>query len=263
MSKIQKKVRLNRLLVQSGVCSRRRADKLLSEGRIQVNNRSISQLGFKADVLNDKIKIDGQLVSLTQNFVYYLFYKPKNVLTTLDDPKGRVHISDFLRGFKQRVFPVGRLDWDCEGLLILTNDGDFAHHVLHPRFAVTKTYMAKINGRINMEDIYKLKQGVNIFGKKVKAKEVVRLRKGKSQYDWVKITISEGKNQQIKRMFQKTGFDVLKLKRVFIGRLGIGHLKKGQMRKLNAKDFFRIFCDYKTNKLQAEKLKYLEKLNYL
>ena len=263
MSNIQKKVRLNRLLVQSGVCSRRKADKLLCEGRIQVNNKPILQLGFKADALNDKIKIDGRLVPLTQDFVYYLFNKPKNVLTTLDDPKGRVHISDFLKGFKQRVFPVGRLDWDCEGLLILTNDGDFAHHVLHPRFGITKTYMAKIKGRIKTEDIYRLKQGVNIFGRKVKAKEVMRLKKEKSKYDWVKITISEGKNQQIKRMFQKIGFDVLKLKRVLIGRLGIGHLKKGQMRQLHTKDFFKIFCDYKTNKLQAEKLKHLKSLDRL
>ncbi len=257
---MQRKIRLNRALVQSGVCSRRKADKLLSEGRIQVNNKSILQLGFKADVLKDKVKVDGQMVSLTQNFIYYLFHKPKNVLTTLDDPKGRVHISDFLRGVKQRVFPVGRLDWNCEGLLILTNDGDFAHHVLHPRFAVTKTYMVKINGRIKVEDIYKLKRGVNILGKSVKAKEVIRLKKKKGKYDWVKITISEGKNQQIKRMFQKVGFDVIKLKRVLIGHLGLGHLKKGQMRLLRKEDFFKIFSDYKTNKLQVKNLEYLKNL---
>ena len=181
-------------------------------------------------------------------------------MTTLDDPKGRVHVSHFLRGVKQRVFPVGRLDWDCEGLLILTNDGDFAHHVLHPRFAVTKTYMAKINGHIKMEDICKLKQGVNIFGKSVKAKAVVRLKKNKGQYDWVRITISEGKNQQIKRMLQKVGFDVIKLKRVLIGQLGLGHLKKGQMRLLDKKDLFKIFSDYKTNKLHTKHLEYLKTL---
>ena len=259
----QKKIRLNRLLVQSGVCSRRKADKLLSEGRIQVNNKPVSQLGFKADALKDRIKIDGKLVSLTQNLVYYLFYKPKNVLTTLDDPKGRAHISDFLKGFRQRVFPVGRLDWDCEGLLLLTNDGDFAHHVLHPRFAVTKTYMVKINGRIKTEDIYKFRQGVNILEKKVRAKEVIRLKKEKGQYDWVKMTISEGKNQQVKRMFQKVGFKVIKLKRVFIGRLGVGHLKKGQIRALNIKDVLKIFSDHKTNKVQTKNLEYLKNLNLL
>ena len=203
------------------------------------------------------------LVSLTQNFVYYLFYKPKNVLTTLDDPKGRVHISHFLKGFKQRVFPVGRLDWDCEGLLLLTNDGDFAHHVLHPRFGITKTYMVKINGRIKTEDIYKLRQGVNILGKRVRAKEVVRLKKEKSKYDWIRITISEGKNQQIKRMFQKIGFEVMKLKRVFIGQLGVGYLKKGQMRTLDLKDVLKIFSDYKTNKVQTKNLEYLKSLNHL
>ena len=260
MSNAQRKIRLNRLLVQSGVCSRRKADKLLSEGRIQVNNKTILQLGFKADTLKDKIKIDGQPVALTQDFVYYLFNKPKNVLTTLDDPKGRVHISDFLKGLKKRVFPVGRLDWDCEGLLILTNDGNFAHHILHPRFAVTKTYMAKIKGSIKAEDICRLKQGVNILGKNVKAKDVTCLKKRKGKYDWVRITISEGKNQQVKRMFQKVGFDVIKLKRVLIGSLGLGHLKKGQMRLLNKNDFFKIFSYYKTNKLQAENLDYLKSL---
>lgn len=184
--------------------------------------------------------IDDRLISLTQKFVYYLFNKPKNVLTTLEDPKGRTHISDFLKGIKQRVFPVGRLDWDCEGLLILTNDGEFAHHVLHPRFGVTKTYIVKINGQIKAKDIHKLKQGVVILGTKVKAKEVVRLKRGRSQYDWVKITISEGKNQQVKRMFQKIGFDVLKLKRILIGQLAIGHLKKGQIRVLHKKDLSKI-----------------------
>ena len=225
-----------------------------------MNNKLILQLGFKADILKDKIKVDGQLVPLTQDFVYYLFNKPKNVLTTLDDPKGRVHISDFLRGVKQRVFPVGRLDWDSEGLLILTNDGDFAHHILHPRFAITKTYMTKINGHIKAEDIYKLKGGVNVLGRNVKAKELVRLKKKTGKYDWVRITISEGKNQQVKRMFQKVGFDVIKLKRVLIGQLGLGHLKKGQMRLLDKKDFFKIFSDHKTNKLQAKNLEYLKSL---
>ena len=223
-------------------------------GCIKVNNKLISQLGFKVDPRKDKVMVNDRFLDLTQNFVYYLFNKPKNVLTTLNDPKGRTHISDFLKGIKQRVFPVGRLDWDCEGLLILTNDGKFAHCVSHPRFGVTKTYIAKINGRIKAEDIHKLKQGVNILGKKTKAKEVICLKKGKSQYDWVKITISEGKNQQIKKMFQKIGFDVLKLKRVLIGQLATGHLQRGQIRMLHKKDFFKIFSDYKTNESQAKTL---------
>ena len=121
--------------------------------------------------------------------------------------------------------------------------------------------MAKINGHIQTEDIYKLKRGVNIFGRNIKAKEVVCLKKKKGKYDWVKITISEGKNQQVKRMFQKVGFNVIKLKRVSIGQLGLGHLKKGQMRLLHKRDFFKIFSDYKTHKLQARNLECLKSLN--
>ncbi len=241
MKKTSKKIRLNHLLAQSGVCSRRKADHLLQAGHIQVNKKRILQLGFKVDPLKDQVTVHGRLVIWKEDFVYYLFNKPKNVLTTLNDPQGRLNISDFLKGIRKRVFPVGRLDWDCEGLLILTNDGQLAHRILHPRFAVTKTYIAKINGRIKREHINKLKEGVFILGKKVKAKEVIYLKKRSSnKYDWVQITISEGKNQQIKRMFWKIGFDVLKLKRIKIGGLSIGRLKKGQIRQMNARDISKI-----------------------
>ena len=125
-------------------------------------------------------------------------------------------------------------------MLILTNDGDFAHRVLHPRFGVTKTYLVKINGRIKPSHIQKLQNGVHVLGKKVKAKQLIHLKKGTSQYDWIKITILEGKNQQIKRMFQKIGFGVLKLQRVLIGRLALGKLCKGEMRLLTPKDLSKI-----------------------
>lgn len=231
-------LRLNRLLAQSGACSRRKADQLLKSGHITVNGHIITQLGYKVDPYKDKVQLDGHPVLIQQNFVYYLFHKPKNVLTTLDDPKGRPCMGDFLKGFP--VFPVGRLDWDTEGMLILTNDGEFAHSVLHPRFGVTKTYLAKLNGRIKASHIQRLQKGVRVLGKIVKAKSLIRLKKGLGKYDWVKITISEGKNQQVKRMFEKVGFDILKLQRIMIGRLTLGKLKKGDMRPLTPKDLSKI-----------------------
>lgn len=239
---MQNSIRLNRFLSQAGLCSRRSADKLIEAGRVTVNGQTVSQMGLKINLSKDKIKVDGRLVSTKQSFVYALFHKPKNVLTTLSDPKGRPHITDFLKGFKERVFPVGRLDWDAEGMLILTNDGDLAHRILHPRFGVTKTYLVKINGQIKSTHIQKLQRGISILGRKVKAKDVVCLKTVKGSYPWVKITIFEGKNQQIKRMFQKVGFDVLKLKRVCIGKLTLGKLKKGEVRRLTPKDLSKIFA---------------------
>jgi 23S rRNA pseudouridine2605 synthase len=147
---------------------------------------------------------------------------------------------------KTRLFPGGRLDWDSEGLLLLTNDGDFSNEVMHPRKGIAKTYLVKVDGQPTAAHLQKLLDGVTIIGGKVKALRVERQNKGSSKYDWIKISISEGKNRQVRRMFEKIGFDVTKLKRISIGQLKLGTLKKGEYRQLTALEMEKIFKPSKT-----------------
>lgn len=172
-----------------------------------------------------------------------MFHKPKGVLTTLSDPENRPTISDYISRIEHRVFPVGRLDWDSEGLILLTNDGDWANQIMHPSHEVTKTYLVKIDGKPDTVALQKLKKGVSIPGGKVKALHVdkIKRKEGSKQYDWLKIVITEGKNRQIRYMFEKIGFDVLKLQRVCIGRLKLGHLEKGDIAFLSEQDRRKVF----------------------
>ena len=159
----------------------------------------------------------------------------------MEDPLGRPTIEQFINEIPTRVFPVGRLDWDSEGLLLLTNDGDYANKVTNPKAEVTKTYLVKINGQPREDQIKKLLTGVSIVGGKVSAKSVEKVKRGRDLYAWLKIVITEGKNRQIRQMFEKIGFDVLKLQRVAIGRLRLGSLERGQMVFLNEVAAERVF----------------------
>ncbi len=170
-----------------------------------------------------------------------MFYKPKGILTTMEDPLGRPTIKEFIEDIPARVFPVGRLDWDSEGLLLLTNDGDYANRVTHPKEEVTKTYLVKLDGQPREDQIAKLLKGVSIVGGKVSARSVEKVKRGRDQYAWLKIVITEGKNRQIRQMFEKIGFDVLKLQRVAIGRLRLGNLQRGEMVYLNDIAAERVF----------------------
>jgi 23S rRNA pseudouridine2605 synthase len=236
--------RLNKLLSERGVTSRRMADKWIEEGRVQVNGKTVYELGKKVDPSKDRITIDHKPLPRMPKKVYFVFNKPKGVLTTLQDPEGRPTLADFLSGIKERVFPVGRLDWDSEGLLILTNDGELAKKIMHPRYEIPKTYLVKLDHRPDPEKFKRLLKGVTIKGGRVKALLVqpIGFGKKKSQkYSWVKIVITEGKNRQIRQMFAKIDCDVLKLQRVAIGRLTLGSLAKGEIRTLSSNDIKKIF----------------------
>lgn len=182
-----------------------------------------------------------------------MFHKPKGVLTTTEDPLGRPTITDYIKSLPVRLFPVGRLDWDSEGLILLTNDGDFAHRVMHPSMEVTKTYLVKVNGSPSREELDKLKSGVSIIGGRVKALVAQKFQKGDSKKNsWIKIIISEGKNRQIRQMLLKIGYDVIKLQRIAIGRLRLGALKKGEIVFLGEDAVRQIFVN--TLKESAEAL---------
>lgn len=249
------RVRLNKLIADAGIASRRHADRLIEEGHVTVNGKRVFELGVRVDPSSDRILVDGKPIKAATMKLYYLFNKPKGVLTTLSDPEERPNVSDYLDKVPSRVFPVGRLDWDSEGLMLLTNDGDFANEVMHPRKEVTKTYLVKLDGQPKPEQIQKLLKGVTVVGGKVAARhlEKIRRKEGSDQYDWYKIVITEGKNRQIRRMFEKIGFDVLKLQRVAIGRLRLGSLKRGDMVPLDQEDLKRVFQPDDPEEIKAKK----------
>ena len=234
-------VRLNKFLAEAGICSRRKADELIAEGNVQVNGKKVFELGLRIDPKDDRVVVGGKPVKQQSMKVYIMFHKPKNIVTTMDDPEGRPNISMFFERLPVRVFPVGRLDWDTEGLILLTNDGDFSQRVMHPKEQVPKTYLAKVSGHPSDDALMRLRTGVSIIGGRVQALHVERIKRGADKYDWIKIVIGEGKNRQVRQMFEKIGFDVIKLQRVAIGRLRLGTLKRGEFVFLTPAGVEKIF----------------------
>lgn len=242
-------------MADSGLTSRRQADEWIAAGRATVNGKKVFELGIKVDPSQDKIKVDGKPVQTSHHDKLYLvLHKPKGVLTTMEDPLGRPTIAQYLDSVPVRVFPVGRLDWDSEGLLLLTNDGEFANKVMHPKSDITKTYLVKLDGQPEPKDIQKLIKGVSIVGGKVRAKHVEKIRRpdGSDKYDWYKIVITEGKNRQIRQMFEKIGFDVMKLQRVAIGRLKLGALVRGELAFLHESLLERVFMADEPDKAKVQ-----------
>ena len=243
--------RLQKILSQAGIASRRMAEELILEGRVTVNGKAAT-LGMKADPSRDYIKVDGKLVSAPtaaagMQRIYLMFHKPRGVVTTLSDPEGRPTIKDFLTGLRQRVFPVGRLDFHSEGLLLLTNDGDFANAVLHPSRKIPKTYEVKVKESIDDAGIEKLRRGVKLDdGMTLPAR--VRKMKQTENNSWIEITIQEGRNRQVRRMLEKVGHPVIKLKRTAINGLKLKNLKPGEMRRLTPEELENIKSEIGTEK---------------
>lgn len=226
--------RLQKILSDYGIASRRHAEELIKEGRVTVNGQ-IAVIGQKADPEKDYIKVDGKLLVKPEPKVYYAFYKPRKVITSLLDPQERPTVKDFIRGIKFRVYPVGRLDFDSEGLLILTNDGEFAHKVMHPSSKIDKTYMVKVDGIVEKETIEKLRKGIKIDGK-LAVPVSVHLVKTLKANSWIRITLHEGRKRQIRKMLERVGHSVIKLIRIAIDGVRLGELKPGQFRPLTKEE---------------------------
>lgn len=237
------RVRLNKFLADSGVASRRKADEIIENGEITINGKKVFELGIRIDPKEDRVLYKGKPVKEQSRFVYYVFNKPRSVVTTTSDPFGRPTVLDYFAKETLRIFPVGRLDYDAEGLILITNDGEFSHKVIHPEKGVLKTYHVKLSGLPTEHQLEKLRLGVSIEGGgKVSAVHVRKLSaKSTDKKAWIEITIREGKNHQVKKMFQKINHDVIKLRRVSIGGLKLGSLKPGQFKELTPDDFLRIF----------------------
>ena len=230
--------RLQKLLSQAGVASRRQAEKIILEGRVTVNGSVVSELGSKADLDRDHIKVDGRLIHAPRHLVYLALNKPNNTVTTVTDPQGRATVMDLLRGVKERVYPVGRLDYHSEGLLLLTNDGEVANAVMSAATHLPKTYLVKVNGTLTAGQEETFRQGVPLSGRRTEPAGLRLLRSADNP--WYEVKLVEGRNQQIRLMFKHLGFLVEKLKRVRIGPLELGPLKPGAFRHLSIEEVRKL-----------------------
>jgi len=223
--------RIQKILSAAGIASRRAAEEIILEGRVRVNGKVVSELGAKADPDRDHIKVDGKLINPKQPKAYIMLNKPAGFVTTMSDPEGRPIVANLLKGVRVRVYPVGRLDYDTEGLLLLTNDGDLAHLVTHPKHELPKTYLVKVKGFLEDRHIEMLEQGVFLKDGKTAPARVRKLRKEEAN-SWLEITIHEGRKRQVRRMIDHTGHSVIKLKRTRVGSLSLGDLPVGMYRHL-------------------------------
>ncbi len=237
---MEKPIRLQKYLASSGVCSRRKAEEHIKAGRVKVDGVVITEMGFTLVPGEKQVFFDGKTVSPSETHVYYLLNKPSGYVTTLSDPQGRPVVTSLLKGVKERLFPVGRLDLDTEGALLLTNDGALAQKIQHPSYNTNKSYEALVKGNPSKEKVQKLEKGILLEGKMTSPAKVQFLAK-KGRNHLMKITIHEGRKRQIKKMFEFIDHPVLHLKRTAYGRLTLGTLGKGQCKRLNPADLKKIF----------------------
>ncbi len=229
--------RLQKILAEAGVASRRKAEVLITEGRVTVNGKIVTELGSKADFDTDHIKVDGRLLKKPKHHTYIALNKPKNVMTTTSDPEGRETVMHMMRGVKERVFPVGRLDYHSEGLLLMTNDGEFAHRITSPANHVIKTYVVKTTGALTEEQEKIFRAGVPLHGRKTSPAELKQIKHGTNP--WYEVKIAEGRQNQIREMFKYFGRLVEKLRRVKIGFLELDQ-PPGRYRALTPKEIERF-----------------------
>ena len=226
--------RLQKILSQVGVASRRQAEKIMLEGRVSVNGKVVTELGSKADLERDHIKVDGRLLRAPKRQIYIVLYKPNNTVTTVSDPEGRTTVMELLRGVKERVYPVGRLDYHSEGLLLLTNDGEMANAIMSASTHLPKTYVVKANGALTPDQQQQFREGIPLSGRRTMPAGLKLIREGDNP--WYEVKLYEGRNNQIRLMFKHFGRLVEKLRRVRIGPLELGPLKPGQFRYLTQEE---------------------------
>lgn len=232
---MEQQIRLQKYIADAGICSRRAAERMIEDGRVTVDGIK-AHLGQKVSG-NERVCIDGEIVKAQRkNNVYLMMYKPRGYVTTASDEMGRKCVVDIVRSINERVYPVGRLDKDSEGLLLLTNDGDLANKLMHPRHHVGKTYRTVVEGNVSREQLLSLTNGVTLDDGYKTGKAEIDIIRTKEDRTVLSITVFEGKNRQIRRMCEAVGLTVLRLKREKIGTLSIGTLRSGQYRKLSDKE---------------------------
>ncbi len=236
----RREMRLARAIARAGYTSRRKAEELIRQGLVRVNGRVVTDVTTRVDLERDRIEVAGHWIDPNPPRVYVLLYKPRGVITSVSDPRGRKTVLDLIRPLGVRLFPVGRLDYHSEGLVLLTNDGDLAVRLMHPRYGCVKTYWVKVKGRPGRPALQQLRAGVVIDGRKRAPLRVAILRYT-ARNTWLEVTLREGRKHQIRRMFQKIGHPVRKLIRVAIGPLTIGDLRPGQYRLLTREEVVQLY----------------------
>lgn len=227
-------MRINKYIAQAGVASRRKADELIAAGNVKVNGAVLREPGYNVEE-GDRVEVNGRLIEAQEKKVYILLNKPLGYVTTVSDDKERLTVMDLVKDVDARIFPVGRLDYNTSGMLIMTNDGDFAYKLTHPKHELTKTYRARVAGVLSTEKVWKLRNGVDIGGF-ITSKARVDVVKGLPKSTIVDITIHEGKNRQVRKMFKAVGNNVQELERIAIGNIRLGRLAEGHYRKLTKEE---------------------------
>ena len=231
--------RLQKILSAAGVASRRASEDLIREGRVSVNGTTVTELGTKADPERDDIRVDGRRIRTEQRRIYILLNKPRGYVTTRHDPQHRPTVLDLLKGVREYVYPVGRLDYDSEGLLLLTNDGELAARLTHPRHEVERVYEARVRGVPDAHVLHRLTRGVVIEGRRTAPARVRTIEQRESQAI-VEIAVHEGRHRQVRYMFDAVGHPVIRLRRVRIGPIADDTLKPGQFRELTRQELAKL-----------------------
>lgn len=237
-------VRLQKVIAASGLASRRKAEEWIAQGRVTINGKIVRELGTRIDPERDHVKVNGRHLKEVEPYTYIVLNKPKGIVSSLNDPEGRPTISHLLHGVTLRVFPVGRLDFDTEGLMLLTNHGELAQALLHPRYHVAKVYLTKVKGMLDDEEIAQLARGVKLDDGMTAPAIVKKVRKAEEN-SWLEVTIYEGRKHQVKRMFEAVRHPVLKLKRIKFGPLTLGDLPPGEFRYLTDREANTLRTIYK------------------
>ena len=233
--------RLQKIIAAAGIASRRRGEELIRAGRVSVNGVVVTELGVKADPAKDIIRVDGNTISVTKNIFYVALHKPAEYVTTMSDPQKRPTVADLVRDIPERVYPVGRLDYGSSGLLLLTNDGDFAQKIQHPRFQIPKTYRVKITGHLSTEELKKLAAGIRLPDAIFKP-ENLSVEKTNQRSSWIRLTLREGKNRIIRRGFEAAGRRVTRLVRESIGDVTLAGLEEGTWRDLTGREIKQLLA---------------------
>lgn len=231
--------RLQKILAQAGVASRRHAEEIIVAGRVAVNGQVVTELGTKADGTVDKITVDGKPLQRAEKKLYFLLYKPAGYVTTMKDPEGRPIVTSLLKEVRERVYPVGRLDYNTEGLLLVTNDGVWANRLAHPRHEVEKEYHVRVRGEVSQAQLDQLAQGVKLEDGMTAPARTARIS-ASEQNSWFSLTIHEGRFRQVRRMCTEVGLTVVRLKRVRYGCVDLGSLKPGEYRPLKTQEIQQL-----------------------
>jgi len=234
-------IRLNKIIADAGIASRRAADQLILEGRVSVDGQVVLELGNKFDPEISDIKVDGESLNVNKSKTYLAFHKPAGVISTMSDPEGRSNLGDYFKDRKDRLYHVGRLDKDSEGLILLTNDGELAHRATHPSYGLEKRYLVEIEGEFNKQLSDQLLQGVRLEDGLARAVKVVHARVVSKNHHWVEITIHEGRYHIIRRLIESLGLKVMRLIRLEFGPIALGEMKPGRHRVLNSQEMTNLF----------------------